>query len=209
MRLEQTPASWRASAVSRKPLFATGHGCVRSKAIANTRRREPQAEGAAGGTDARQRRQGASSKKVGGPAVKRDTVAHWWQDHHEVRVVKLCFDFYLMKAKSEILVGDRAYDCDPLHDSLRRDAIDLISPRRSDRVKPPTQDRRRLRRYARRWLVERFFVWIQWQLSYPSGWVLSPKTSSALSNSLASSFCSGAFEISSKLHYQREPIREN
>jgi transposase len=29
--------------------------------------------------------------------------------------------------------------------------------------KPPTQDRRRLSRYTRRWLVERFFAWIQWQ----------------------------------------------
>src|SRR5215468_10920929 len=26
-----------------------------------------------------------------------------------------------------------------------------------------TQDRRRLSRYMRRWLVERFFAWIQWQ----------------------------------------------
>jgi hypothetical protein len=25
------------------------------------------------------------------------------------------------------------------------------------------QDGRRLRRYTRRWLVERFFAWIQWQ----------------------------------------------
>jgi hypothetical protein len=30
-------------------------------------------------------------------------------------------------------------------------------------LKPPTQDRRRLSRYMRRWLVERFFAWIQWQ----------------------------------------------
>src|SRR5262249_38144198 len=28
---------------------------------------------------------------------------------------------------------------------------------------PPTQDRRRLSRYKRRWLVARFFAWIQWQ----------------------------------------------
>jgi len=30
-------------------------------------------------------------------------------------------------------------------------------------LKPPTQDRRRLSRYMRRWLVARFFAWIQWQ----------------------------------------------
>jgi 2-hydroxychromene-2-carboxylate isomerase len=38
--------------------------------------------------------------------------------------------------------------------------------RRSDAeawAKPPTQDRRKLSRYMRRWLVERFFAWIQWQ----------------------------------------------
>src|SRR6516164_4040496 len=34
---------------------------------------------------------------------------------------------------------------------------------RSTSSKPPTQDRRRLSRYVRRWLVERFFAWIQWQ----------------------------------------------
>ncbi len=33
----------------------------------------------------------------------------------------------------------------------------------SNRSKPPTQDRRRLSRYIRRWLVERLFAWIQWQ----------------------------------------------
>ena len=39
----------------------------------------------------------------------------------------------------------------------------MIAPHRSNRSKPPTQDRRRLSRYMRRWLVERFFAWIQWQ----------------------------------------------
>ena len=39
----------------------------------------------------------------------------------------------------------------------------MIAPHRTNRRKPPTQDRRRLSRYTRRWLVERFFAWIQWQ----------------------------------------------
>jgi transposase len=38
----------------------------------------------------------------------------------------------------------------------------MISPHRSDR-KRKTQDGRRLRRYERLWIVERFFAWIQWQ----------------------------------------------
>jgi transposase len=74
-----------------------------------------------------------------------------------------CFDFYIIEAKPENLIGDRAYDSDPLDQALRQDGIEMIAPHRSNRSKPPTQDRRRLSRYMRRWLVERFFAWIQWQ----------------------------------------------
>jgi transposase len=84
-------------------------------------------------------------------------------NHHEVRLVQLCFDFYMIEAKPENLIGDRAYDSDPLDEEMRKDGIEMIAPHRSNRCKPPTQDRRRLRRYMRRWLVERFFAWIQWQ----------------------------------------------
>src|SRR5262245_59097535 len=84
-------------------------------------------------------------------------------NHHEVRLVQLCFDFYMIEAKPENLIGDRAYDSDPLDEELRRDGIEMIAPHRANRSTPPTQDRRRLTRYMRRWLVERFFAWIQWQ----------------------------------------------
>jgi IS5 family transposase len=77
-------------------------------------------------------------------------------NHHEVRLVQLCFDFYMIEAKPENLIGDRAYDSDPLDEQLRRDGIEMIGPHRSNRGKPATQDGRRFRRYARRWLVERF-----------------------------------------------------
>jgi hypothetical protein len=33
-------------------------------------------------------------------------------NHHEVRLVQLCFDFYMVEAKPENLIGDRAYDSD-------------------------------------------------------------------------------------------------
>ena len=78
-------------------------------------------------------------------------------NHHEVRLVQLCFDFYMIEAKPENLIGDRAYDSDPLDEELRRDGVEMIAPHRANRIKPPTQDRRRLSRYMRRWLVERFF----------------------------------------------------
>src|SRR5262249_11163994 len=33
-------------------------------------------------------------------------------NHDEVRLVQLCFDFYMIEAKPENLIGDRAYDSD-------------------------------------------------------------------------------------------------
>ena len=38
----------------------------------------------------------------------------------------------------------------------------MIAPHRSNRSLK-TQDGRVLRRYQRRWLVERFFAWLQWK----------------------------------------------
>ena len=73
-------------------------------------------------------------------------------NHHEVRLVQLCFDFYMIEAKPENLIGDRAYDSDPLDKERRRDGIEMIAPHRANRSKMPTQDRRRLSRYMRRWL---------------------------------------------------------
>jgi transposase len=63
----------------------------------------------------------------------------------------------------ENLIGDLAYDSDPLDEELRRDGIEMIAPHHANRSKPPTQDRRRLSRFMRRWLVERLFAWIRWQ----------------------------------------------
>ena len=42
-------------------------------------------------------------------------------NHHEVRLVQLCFDFYMIEAKPENLIGDRAYDSDPLDHALRQE----------------------------------------------------------------------------------------
>ena len=53
----------------------------------------------------------------------------------------------------------RAYDSDPLERRLKRDyGIELIN--RENRSQ--TQDGRKLRRYKRRWCVERLFEWLQW-----------------------------------------------
>lgn len=54
-----------------------------------------------------------------------------------------------------------AYDSDPLDRTLRSKRIKLIAPHKSNRVKLQTQDGRELRRYKRRWKIERLFAWIQ------------------------------------------------
>jgi hypothetical protein len=59
-------------------------------------------------------------------------------NHHEVRLVQLCFDFYMIEAKPENLIGDRAYDSDRLDEELHRDGIEMIAPHRSNRSKPAT-----------------------------------------------------------------------
>ena len=85
-------------------------------------------------------------------------------NHHEVTLVQLTFDFYMIEAKPENLIGDRAYDSDKLDEELRQEGIEMISPHRTGRLeRTRTQDGRRLRRYQRRWIVERFFAWMQWQ----------------------------------------------
>ncbi len=83
-------------------------------------------------------------------------------NHHEVTLVQLTFDFYMIEAKPENLIGDKAYDSDKLDEELRQQGIRMIAPHRSRRRQLRTQDGRRLRRHQRRWLVERFFSWIQW-----------------------------------------------
>jgi len=62
----------------------------------------------------------------------------------------------------EKLIGDRAYDSDPLDEQLLEEyGVEMIAPHRSNRKKAKTQDGRKLRRYKKRWKIERLFAWIQ------------------------------------------------
>ena len=79
-------------------------------------------------------------------------------NHHEVTLVQLSFDFYMIEAKSENLIGDRAYDSDKLDQELEKDGVRMIAPHKSNRKKPRTQDGRRLRRYPFGHLKLRFEV---------------------------------------------------
>jgi transposase len=60
------------------------------------------------------------------------------------------------------LIGDRAYDSDPLDYRLATEyGVELIAPHRYNRQSPSTQDGRPLRRYKHRWKMERLFAWLQ------------------------------------------------
>jgi transposase len=61
----------------------------------------------------------------------------------------------------ERLVCDKSYDSDGLRQRLlsERD-IELVCPHRRNRKRGPLQDGRKLRRYKRRWKVERTFAWL-------------------------------------------------
>jgi len=59
------------------------------------------------------------------------------------------------------LIADKAYDCDMLRVRMAERGINLISPHRRNRTRLHVQDGRELRRYKRRWKVERTFAWLQ------------------------------------------------
>ena len=65
-----------------------------------------------------------------------------------------------MDRSPQKLIGDNAYDSDRLGADLRFYGIEVIAPHRRNR-KNSTQDRRRLKRYRRRWKIERLFAWLQ------------------------------------------------
>ncbi len=83
-------------------------------------------------------------------------------NHHEVTLVPLRVDCSRLEAKPEPLIGDRASDSDRLDEALKKDGVNRIAPHRATR-KLKTQDGRPLRRYHRRWLVERFLAWLHWK----------------------------------------------
>ena len=79
----------------------------------------------------------------------------------EVRLVEKVIRSRFVRAKPERLIGDKAYDSDPLDEVLAKQGVELIAPHKVNRVREQTQDGRVLRRYRRRWKIERLFAWLQ------------------------------------------------
>jgi len=80
---------------------------------------------------------------------------------HEVKLVAATLARRFIAPAPERLIGDKAYDSDDLDRQLESQLdMEMIAPHRSNRTKPKTQDGRPLRRYKRRWKIERLFAWL-------------------------------------------------
>ena len=80
---------------------------------------------------------------------------------HEVTLVEETIDNGFLEYAPDRLIGDKAYDSNRLDERLREErGVELIAPHLPTRQRK-TQDGRPLRRYRRRWKVERLFAWLQ------------------------------------------------
>jgi transposase len=78
----------------------------------------------------------------------------------EVKLIERLLNNRVVHRRPDRLIYDRAADSDPLRKRLKQRFIELICPHRRGRRKPPTQDGRPLRRYKRRWKIERSISWL-------------------------------------------------
>ena len=78
---------------------------------------------------------------------------------HEAKLVHETLKARFVDDLPERLIGDKAYDSNQLDAELAAMGIDMIAPNHTTRTEQ-TQDRRKLPRYKRRWLIERLFAWL-------------------------------------------------
>jgi len=81
--------------------------------------------------------------------------------HNEVRLIEtLIKRRQLCYQTPRRLLYDKAADADWLRERLAGRGVELICPHRANRSKPSRQDGRALRRYVRRYRVERSISWL-------------------------------------------------
>lgn len=79
---------------------------------------------------------------------------------HESQLVERTLDSRFVRDHIGRLIGDKAYDSDKLDARLLKRGTRMIVPHTASRVRKATQDGRELRRYKRRWNIERLFSWL-------------------------------------------------
>jgi transposase len=80
-------------------------------------------------------------------------------ERHETRNVIETLKARFVRPLPKRLIGDKAYDSDRLDAELAVLGVEMIAPHQPRRRRK-TQDGRALRRYRRRWHVERLFAWL-------------------------------------------------
>lgn len=81
-------------------------------------------------------------------------------NRHDISLTDATLDAAFVAELPPRLIADKAWDSNALRVRLREERdIELISPNR--RCSRKSQDKRPLRRYKRRWKVERFFAWLK------------------------------------------------
>lgn len=78
---------------------------------------------------------------------------------HEAPLARATIEARFTDELPERVIGDRAYDSNKLDAELAELGVDMIAPHHPKR-RLKTQDGRKLRRYRRRWKVERLFAWL-------------------------------------------------
>lgn len=78
----------------------------------------------------------------------------------EVNLIENLIDNRVCDNKPRRMLYDKAADSDELRERLAVQRIDLICPHRKNRKRKPLQDRRKLRRFKRRYKVERTISWL-------------------------------------------------
>ena len=79
-----------------------------------------------------------------------------------------------LRKKPVILVGDRAYDSEPLREKLLKRGITLVAPIRKFKVKT-TQDSQLLQHYQHRWKIERTMSWLVHHRRLVNRWEVNHK----------------------------------
>ena len=78
----------------------------------------------------------------------------------EIKLLPFTLEKKFIQAKIRRVVGDCGYESDRMDKNLLRKGIELIAPHAKNRVNI-TQDKRALRHGKHRWVVERFFSYLQ------------------------------------------------
>jgi transposase len=81
-------------------------------------------------------------------------------NHAEVNAIETLVDTRVSEKQPRRIVYDRAADAEWIRASLAARQIELVCPHRRGRKKPSLQDGRPLRRYRRRFKVERTIAWL-------------------------------------------------